>query len=238
MTTILVTGANRGIGLEHARQALAAGDSVIATCRKPAEAGELAELADRYGAQLRIEELDVTNPESVSALVGRLHGSAIDVLINNAGTAGQKGWSPDEDKQSIGSIDYEEWRWILDVNLLGVMRVTEALTDNVAASTRKQIVMVSSGLASIKQNTMGGSHLYRTSKAALNMLAKGVAIDLSGRGITTVALSPGWTQTDMGGPEAHWTAAESVAKQRAVIAGLSEADNGKFYELEGSEVPW
>ncbi len=238
MPTILVTGANRGIGLEHTRQALAAGDSVIATCRKPEAATELASLKDEYGDALRIEELDVTSGESACALVGRLDGAAIDILINNAGTAGEKSWNPQDDKQSIGSIDYDQWRWIMEVNLLGAMRMTEALAENVAASERKLVAMISSGLASIEHNTMGGSHLYRTSKAALNMLAKGVAIDLAGRGVTTIALSPGWTQTDMGGPDAHHTTEESVTKQREVIARLTPADNGKFYDLMGAEVPW
>ncbi|XUU59949.1 SDR family oxidoreductase [Erythrobacter sp. HA6-11] len=238
MTTILITGANRGIGLEHTKQALEAGETVIATCRKPGEATELASLAEKHGTNLKIEELDVTCGEFVCSLVGRLDGVAIDVLINNAGTAGDKSWDPSADRQSLGSIDYEQWRWILDVNLLGAMRVTEALYGNVAASDKKQIIMISSGLASIAHNTMGGSHLYRTSKAALNMLAKGVANDLADRGITTISLSPGWTKTDMGGDAAHWTVKESVRQQRQVIAGLSFADNGKFYELQGEEVPW
>ena len=238
MATILITGANRGIGLEHARQALEAGETVIGTCRKPAEAGELAALSEKYGSSLRIEELDVSDDVSVSALVGRLQGTPIDILINNAGTAGDKSWSPDADKQSLGSIDYEQWRWILEVNLLGAMRVTEALMDNVATSELKQIVMISSDLASIARNTIGGSHLYRTSKAALNMLAKGVAADLADKDVIVVALSPGWTQTDMGGPQAIWTTSQSVSKQREVIAGLTFSDSGKFYELQGSQVPW
>lgn len=238
MTTILITGANRGIGLEHARQALVSGETVIATCRHPASATKLAALEGQFGDQLRIEELDVTSGASACALVGRLDGKPINILINNAGTAGEKSWDPDADKQSLGTIDYEQWRWILEVNLLGAMRVTEALADNLASSEKKQIIMISSGLGSIAHNTMGGSHLYRTSKAALNMLAKGIAIDLADRGVTTIALSPGWTKTDMGGDQAHWTVEESVSKQRQVIAGLSPADNGKFYELQGEEVPW
>ena len=238
MATLLITGANRGIGLEHTRQALAAGETVIATCRHPAGAKDLRALEDDYPKALRIEELDVASGESVCALVGRLEGVPIDILINNAGTAGDKSWDPSANKQSLGSIDYEQWRWIMEVNLLGAMRVTEALVDNVAASEKKQIIMISSGLASIAHNTMGGSHLYRTSKAALNMLAKGIAVDLADRDITVIALSPGWTKTDMGGQDAHWTVDESVRMQRRVVAGLNLSDSGKFYELQGEEVPW
>lgn len=238
MPTILITGANRGIGLEHTRQALAAGENVIATCRKPAEASELAALAEQYRSRLQIEELDVTAANSVSALAARLDGTAIDILINNAGTAGDKSWNPSADKQSFGSIDYDQWRWILDVNVLGVMRVTEALADNVAASDLKRIIMISSDLASIARNTMGGSHLYRTSKAALNMLTKGIAVDLADKNVAVLALSPGWTQTDMGGPQAIWTVEQSVSKQREVIAGITLENSGTFYELQGLQVPW
>ncbi|WP_394727572.1 SDR family oxidoreductase [Altererythrobacter sp. GH1-8] len=238
MATILITGANRGIGLEHTRQALATGDTVIATCRHPESAAELADLADKYGDNLRIEEFDVTSGESACALVGRLDGTPIDVLINNAGYQGPGTWNVEANFQALGSIDYDIWRDILEINLLGAMRATEALKDNVAASDRKVIIMMSSDLASIGRNTIGTTHSYRTSKAALNMLAKGLAVDLEKEGVTVVALSPGWTQTDMGGPKAIWTVEESVTNQRKVIAGLGLEDSGKFYNLQGEELPW
>lgn len=238
MATLLITGANRGIGLEHTRQALEAGDTVIATCRNPANATELAALGGQFPEALRIEEFDVTSGESACALVGRLDGIAIDFLINNAGYQGPGSWNVDANFQALGTIDYDIWRDILEINLLGAMRTTEALKDHVAASDRKVIIMMTSDLASIGGNTIGTTHPYRTSKAALNMLAKGLAVDLKEQGVTVVALSPGWTQTDMGGPKARWTVGESVAKQREVIAGLTLKDSGKFYNLEGAELAW
>lgn len=238
MTTLLITGANRGIGLEHVKQALAAGETVIATCRHPASAKELIALESQSSDRLRIEELDVTDGESACALVGRLDGLPIDILINNAGYQGPGSWNVEANFQALGTIDYEIWREILEINLLGAMRVTEALKDNVAASARRIIVMTSSDLASIARNTMGTTHPYRTSKAALNMLAAGLAVDMKDDGVTVIALSPGWTQTDMGGPQARWTVQESVSRQRKVIAGLGAEDSGRFYNLEGEELPW
>ena len=234
--TVVVTGGYSGIGLETTRALEAAGARVIVTVRSPEKAQDALS-----GLTVETVALDLSEPESIETgarALRDLTADGIDILINNAGTAGEKSWNPQDDKQSIGSIDYNQWRWIMEVNLLGAMRMTEALAENVAASERKLVAMISSGLASIEHNTMGGSHLYRTSKAALNMLAKGVAIDLAGRGVTTIALSPGWTQTDMGGPDAHHTTEESVTKQREVIARLTPADNGKFYDLMGAEVPW
>lgn len=238
MPTILITGANRGIGLEHTRQALEAGETVIATCRNPDAADELNALAAKFGDLLRIEQLDVTSGESACALVGRLDGVPIDILINNAGYQGPGTWNVEANFQALGSIDYDIWRDILDINLLGAMRVTEALRGNVAASEKKLIIMMSSDLASIARNGMGTTHPYRTSKTALNMLAKGLAVDMKDEGVTVVALSPGWTQTDMGGPKAIWTVEQSVSGQRKVIAGLGSEDSGKFYNLEGAELPW
>lgn len=235
---VLVTGANRGIGLEHVRQALANGEHVIAACRNPDGAADLKELGSQYPGQLQIEQLDVASPGSIAAMAARQEGKPIDILINNAGLAGRGSWIPDDKDQLLETMDYGLWEEILQVNLFGPARVSAALLPNLRKGARKLIVMITSDLASIAGNTMGGSHAYRTSKVALNMLANGLASDLSGEGFTVIPLSPGWTKTDMGGESAIYTASQSVEGQRKVIGSISSADSGKFFNLEGREIDW
>jgi NAD(P)-dependent dehydrogenase (short-subunit alcohol dehydrogenase family) len=192
----LITGANRGLGLEFARQYLANGWQVYAACRDPESASELRRLADGSGQKLLIIGLDVTDPLSIKAAAAELAGRAIEVLLNNAGVGGVRG-------QTIGNIDYKAWAKVLDVNTLGPMRVAEAFVDNVARSERKLIVTIISGMGSIADNTSGGAFAYRSSKAAVNMVMRSLAIDLAPRGITCVVVNPGWVQTDMGGSPRH-----------------------------------
>ncbi|MBI1682993.1 SDR family oxidoreductase [Caulobacter hibisci] len=238
MTTVLITGANRGIGLEHVRQYAAAGTEVIATCRDPAAATELQAIADAHPGKVRIEALSVNDPASVAAFGERLKGVAIDVLINNAGTYGPIPLPEGMAHQTLTGMDYEIWADILATNVVSPFRVTAALIDNVKAGQAKTIVMMSSGLASIAGNLHGGSHAYRSSKAALNMLAMGLSIDLKADGVTVIAMAPGWTRTALGGPDAPYSVEESVVGQQKVIAGLSLADSGKFIDLAGAEVAW
>ena len=214
MTTILITGANRGIGLEHTKQALAAGESVIATCRDVGDATALQELANAYPGQLQIEECEVTSQTSVDALAGRLSGQPIDILINNAGYFGKSAWSAEDPAEALAAMDYDYWREVIEINLFGPCRVTAALLPNVRLGERKLVIMMTSDLASIEGNTMGGSHPYRTSKTALNMLSKGLALELAAQGITVIPLTPGWTKTDLGGANAFWEVDESVKRQR------------------------
>jgi NAD(P)-dependent dehydrogenase (short-subunit alcohol dehydrogenase family) len=175
--------------------------------------------------------LDVTDSTSVKAAAAELEGRAIDVLINNAGVGGPRG-------QSIGNIDYETWARVLDVNTLGPMRVAEAFVDNVALSERKLIVTITSGMGSIADNTSGGAFAYRSSKAAVNMVMRSLAIDLAPRGITSVVVNPGWVLTDMGGPHATLMTAESVTMLRRLIETLEPAQSGKFFNYDGREYAW
>jgi len=238
MTTVLITGANRGIGLEHVRQYAAAGADVIATCRDPGAAAELQAIAAAHPGKVRIEALSVNDAASVSALAERLKGVAIDVLINNAGTYGPIPLPDGMAHQTLSGMDYDIWADILATNVVSPFRITAALIDNLKAGETKTIVMMSSGLASIGTNIYGGSHAYRSSKAALNMLAKGLAVELKGDGVTVIAMAPGWTRTALGGPDAPYSVEESVAGQQKVIAGLSLDDTGKFLDLAGAEVAW
>jgi NAD(P)-dependent dehydrogenase (short-subunit alcohol dehydrogenase family) len=231
MPSTLITGANRGLGLEFARQYSADGWQVYAASRDPSPASELRQMADASGHKLRTIALDVTDLTSVKAAAAELEGIAIDVLLNNAGVGGPRG-------QSIGNIDYETWARVLDVNTLGPMRVAEVFVDNVAQSERKLIVTITSGMGSIADNTSGGAFAYRSSKAAVNMVMRSLAIDLAPRGITCVVINPGWVQTDMGGSHATLTPAAAITRLRRLIETLGPAQSGKFFNYDGREYAW
>jgi NAD(P)-dependent dehydrogenase (short-subunit alcohol dehydrogenase family) len=231
MPSALITGANRGLGFEFARQYLADGWQVYAACRDPNSASKLSRLADASGHKLRILPMDVTDSASVKVAAAELDGQAIDLLLNNAGVGGARG-------QTIGNIDYEAWAKVLDVNTMGPMRVSEAFVNNVARSERKLIITLTSGMGSLADNTSGGSIAYRSSKAAVNMVMRSLAIDLAPRGITCVVINPGWVQTDMGGPHATITPAESVTMLRRLIETVGPAQSGKFFNYNGREYAW
>ena len=188
-------------------------------------------MADTSDHQLRIMPLDVTDSATIKAAAIELDGQAIDLLLNNAGVMGPRG-------QTIGNIDYDAWAKVLDANTVGPMRVAEAFVDNVASSDRKLIVTLTSGMGSLADNTSGGSIAYRSSKAAVNMVMRSLAIDLAPRGITCVVVNPGWVQTEMGGPHARISPAESVTKLRHLIDTLGPTQSGKFFNYDGREYPW
>ena len=231
MPSTLITGANRGLGLEFARQYLANGWRVYGACRNPSSASELSRLADTCDHKIRVIGLDVTDLASVKSAAARLDGQAIDLLLNNAGVGGPRG-------QTIGNIDYVAWEKVLDVNTMGPMRISEAFVDHVARSKRKLIVTLTSGMGSIADNTSGGSIAYRSSKAAVNMVMRSLATDLAPRDITCVVVNPGWVLTDMGGPHAKMTPAESVKKLRDLIETLGPTQSGKFFNHNGREYAW
>lgn len=227
MTTVLITGANRGLGLEFARQYAADGWRVIATCRDPAGARELAGL----GGAVNIHALDVTDHARIHALAKTLKRDAIDVLINGAGVYGPR-------PVPLGGVDYAAWGEVLRVNAMAPLTVSESFDDHVARSDLKRIVTITSRMGSIADNDSGGSYIYRSSKAAVNAVMKSLAGDLKSKGITVAVVHPGWVRTDMGGPEATIDVTKSVTGMRAVIAGLKESDSGRFFNYEGTEIPW
>ena len=231
MPSTLISGANRGIGLEFARQYLADKWQVYASCRDPSSASELRRMEDGSRGKLQVLSMDVGDLASVKAAALELQGKPIDLILNNAGIGGPRG-------QTIGNIDYETWRHVLDVNTLGPMRVAEAFVDNVAQSERKLIVTITSGMGSIGDNASGGAFAYRSSKAAVNMVMRSLAIDLAPRGITCVVMNPGWVQTDMGGQHARLTAPESVSAMRRLIDKLGPGQSGKFFNWDGREYAW
>lgn len=231
MPSILVTGANRGLGLEWCRQYAAQGWRVYATCRHPKAAEDLLDLAKGH-AQLSVHRLDVSDADAIHALRAELMEAPIDVLVNNAGVYLEK-YAPD------GAIRYDEWLYTLAVNTLGAVRVSEALTRNVARSERRLIVAISSHMGSIADISTPGSYYYRSSKAALNAAMKGLALAYRPMGIGVLILHPGWVKTRMGGwDEAPLTPELSVAGMRRLVEGFAPEMNGRFFRYDGRELPW
>lgn len=226
MNTLLVTGANRGLGLEFVRSYAAEGWRVHACCRFPDKAKALAKIP----GDVAVHRLDVTDGLRVASLARELADEPIDILINNAGVL--------HSRSDFGEVDFDDWVEELKVNTVAPARMVERFVELVAASERKLIVNISSGMGSITGTTSSDAMVYRSSKAGLNMVVKCLSVALAERGITVVALSPGWVNTDMGGANADLTPAESIAKMRRVIDGLTPADNGRFLNHEGEERPW
>lgn len=236
MPTILLTGANRGLGLEFARRYLAEGWTVHACCRDPATATELRALAPADG-RLHLHALDVADFAATAVLAAALAGRPIDVLLANAGLFGPKHGADGDWRQVFGHIDYRVWDEIFRVNTQAPLRLAEAFVEHVAASTERKIVAISSSLGAVAE-TRGGLYAYRSTKAALNMAMASLAKDLAPRGISVGLYCPGWVQTEMGGPEAPLTPAASIAGLRQRIAELGPATSGEFRRFDGSPLPW
>ncbi len=228
--TVLITGANRGIGLALARGYLAEGWRVHACCRHPDKAEDLATLRADAGDRLAVHRLDVTAGLNVDSLARELAGEAIDLLINNAGLSGPR--------SGFGETDYDAWQPVFAVNTFAPLQLAERFVEQVARSERKLIVSISSKMGSIAATVKGDSIIYRASKAALNQVSKCLAMALGPRGITVILFHPGWVSTDMGGSEAPVTPEDSAAGIRTVIAGVTTADNGRFFNYDGEELPW
>ncbi len=221
--TILIAGANRGLGLEFARQYAAAGDHVIATCRRPAEASELRRLG------VTIEALDTSTASSIEALARKLEGESIDVLVCNAGVYGPR-------SEHLTDMPTEDFDLVMRTNVLGPLRLTLGFADGVARA-RGVMAFLSSRMGSIGTMSSSSGIAYRASKAALNAVVKAASLELGKRGVRVLALHPGWVRTDMGGPQATLTPEESVAGMREVIANAS-ALHGGFYDNTGAAIPW
>ncbi|MFN4284177.1 MAG: SDR family oxidoreductase [Alphaproteobacteria bacterium] len=226
MPTVLVTGANRGLGLEFARQYAADGWRVVATCRDPASASDLKAVAG-----VEIHALDVRDIAAGRALAETLAGTPVDLLLNNAGVYGPRG-------QALGNLDAEDWIEVLRVNTVAPLKLAEAFLPHLKAGRGKQAAFVTSLMGSIADNGSGRFYAYRSSKAALNMAVKSFALDTAADGLTAILLHPGWVQTDMGGPDAPVTPKESVSGMRKVLAGATRKDSGDFFGYDGRRLPW
>ncbi|MFT6093481.1 MAG: NAD(P)-dependent dehydrogenase (short-subunit alcohol dehydrogenase family) [Pseudohongiellaceae bacterium] len=229
MATVLITGTNRGIGLEFVEQFLAQGDKVIASCRNPADQGALQTLA-MNNSSLQLVELDVSSQVSMEALPDRLAGAQIDVFVNNAGIYGPR--------VGFGELEAGPWAEVFQVNCAAPIILTQLLMENFAKGGDKKLVYLTSKMGSIGDNQGGGSHIYRSSKAALNAAVKSLAIDLSDKGFSVALLHPGWVRTDMGGPNGLIDTKTSVTGLMEVIAGLKPASSGCFLNYDGNVIPW
>ncbi|SJZ36854.1 Short-chain dehydrogenase [Enhydrobacter aerosaccus] len=226
MSTVLITGAARGLGLDFTKQYAAKGWKVLACARKPDALKGIAGDVHHY-------PLEVTDYGAVKALAAKLADEPIDVLICNAGVGGEGG----ADAQTLGTLRPDVWRTVFEVNTLAPLMMAEAFADHVARSSQRKLIAISSTLGSIANNT-GGRYFYRASKTALNMEWSCLAKDLESKGVICVALHPGWVQTDMGGPTATLTIEQSVPAMVKVIDGLKPSDNGRFLQYDGAELPW
>jgi NAD(P)-dependent dehydrogenase (short-subunit alcohol dehydrogenase family) len=233
--TVLVTGANRGIGLEFVRRYTARGWRVIATARRPAEAGALRTLADASDGRVVIEPLDVTDLAAIDALAARYAGQPIDILLNNAGVGGGG------DNQVFGRLNYPVLDEVMAVNARGPIKMCEAFLPHVAASTQKKLITVSSSQGSIGSVKMPMLYFYRASKAAVNMLMANLALQVKGRGIIVGLVTPGATDTDFmkGLPKKMLRPVEdAVSGMLRDIDAFTLARTGQFLDTSGEPLPW
>ena len=225
---VVVTGANRGLGLEFCQQYLDEGYKVYACCRSPESAQELLKLKQFAGEQLETVPLDVTNPAQITNLKYTLHDQKIDLLINNAGVYGER--------LPFGKVNEQEWTQVLRVNTVAPLMVVQELVDLMAADGK--ILLMTSKMGSMGDNTSGGSYIYRSSKAALNAVGKSLAHDLAGKGIAVAVCHPGWVQTDMGGPHGLINTETSITGLRGVMDRLTLDNSGEFFNYDGRVIPW
>jgi NAD(P)-dependent dehydrogenase (short-subunit alcohol dehydrogenase family) len=230
MKTVLITGANRGIGFEHARAFIARAIHVYAAVRLPNDADELQALAKANPGLITVLTYDAANPDSAAQLKTAVGNAPIDLLLANAGVMGGS-------KQSFGAVDVEDVLQLVRINSLAPLKLAESLADNIARSDRKLIAFQSSLMGSISDSS-GGYYAYRVSKAALNMVAKGVSNDLKSRGVIVITMHPGWVKTRMGGAGAPLTVEQSVAGQQRLFDSLSMKNTGHFFNYDGKELPW
>ena len=226
MSTVLITGAARGLGLDFTRQYAAKGWKVLACARRP-------EVLKGIAGDIHPHKLEVTDYQAVGALASTLAGEAIDVLICNAGIGGVEGRSAGV----LGQVEPAVWREIFEVNALAPLMMAQAFVGHVARSQQRKLIAISSRLGSISQNN-GARYAYRASKTALNMEWKSLSLDTADRKLICVVLHPGWVQTDMGGSAAPLTIDQSVPAMVKVIAGLKPSDNGRFLNYDGTEISW
>lgn len=232
MKTTLITGANRGIGLEFSRQLAEDGWCVLACSRDLEKSDALNKLAAEYPERITLYALDVTDHGQIEKLSQTLANKPIDLLINNAGVF------PDINDRSFGQTDYDSWAHAFLVNTMAPLKMAEEFIDQVTQSSRKTIVTITSKMGSVADNGRGGSYIYRSSKSAVNMVIKSIAIDLKSNDIISVLLHPGWVRTDMGGPSGLISVEQSVSGMLSVIREVTSADSGKFIAYDGQIIPW
>lgn len=231
MSTIMIVGATRGIGLELTKQYSNEGNQVIACARDTGNSSLLDEVASASD-NIKIEQLDIADPVSIESASSRIGEGAIDSVIIVAGWVGGM-----PDNQTIDNINIDEWHNTLNINTIGPLLVAKAFKSNMAASGKGNFMILSSQLAASTW-PMGGMYIYSTTKAAVSKVGQILALDWAEDPIIVSVMHPGWVQTDMGGPTAEITAEESASGIRNVISGLTKEDSGNFYKWNGDIHPW
>ena len=230
MINVLITGANRGLGLGFVKKYLEKNANVLCTTRDISGSKELLECKERYPNNIEIFELDLLKENGAKTLANQLNGMPIDILINNAGVGSSN--------QHFEAVSSKPWLEVLKVNLIAPLIITQSLFENVKKSSAKKIYFLSSQLGSIGDNTSGGMYIYRSSKTGLNQVVKSLSVDLKPKGITVVSLHPGWVKTDMGGPNAPVSIDKSIEGMIKVIERTDINDTGRFLNYDGTELPW
>jgi len=230
MANILITGANRGIGLEMTRHYAGDGDRVFACCRAPGKADALNELAKSSGGRITLHAMDVSDTNSIAAAAKDVGDTPIDILINNAGIIGGK-------NQSLENMDFQGWIDAFTVMTVGPFRVVQAFLENLLASKSPKIMTVTSQLGASTW-PLGGSYAYGSAKAGVNRVMRSLAIDLEDKNVIVAMIHPGWVKTDMGGQNADITPVESASGIRKVIGSLTQAQSGSFFKWNGEIHPW
>ena len=236
MERILITGANRGIGLEMVCQYLQRDDAqVFATCRNPQSAVALNQLVEANGDHAQVIQLDVADQASIDASVQAVSAqvNGLDVLINNAGI------NPGTDRErTFGKLDAEAMLHVLHVNSVAPIMVAQAYAGLLRAGNNSRLVNVSSGAGSLERQANGCGYTYNASKSALNMFTRCLAGTFASDNITVITLNPGWVKTDMGGPNANLEPEQSISGITKLVDGLTMADNGQFFNWDGERLPW
>ena len=231
MKKILVTGANRGLGLGLVKKFLKNNEKVICTTRNISKSKELILCKEKYNDNLEICELDLLDIESPNILSNFLGNEPIDLFINNAGVIGHLA-------QHFKSVSSNNWLDVLKVNLIAPLLITQSIIKNIEKSSERKIYFISSKVGSIEDNKSGGMYIYRSSKTALNQVVKSLSIDLKPLGISVISLHPGWVRTEMGGPNALISVEESVNGMVDVISNTSIINSGQFINYDGTRLPW
>ena len=228
MSTVLITGANRGLGYEFVKQYSENGFEVLACCRNKNNAKELEELAENSN-KIKVYELDVGNVKAIKSLSQQLKNEKIDVLINNAGIYRSS---------TVGNINYDEWVESFKVNTIAPYQIVENFLNQIKNSDLKKVVSITSKMGSIDDNNSGGSYIYRSSKTALNSMMRSLTHDLKNQGVATLTLHPGWVRTDMGGPGGWIDSFESVQGMIKQIDKLTIDDSGNYLDYAGKSINW
>ena len=244
MPTTLITGANRGIGLELVRQYAADGWRVIACCRSATI--DLQEIENNANGAVSIHALDVVDHGAIDQLAAELQGTSIDVLLNNAGRYGRIALAEGGiEDQAFGNSNYADWELTMRVNLFGPMKMAEAFIEHIGAGDQKKIVTITSFLGSSTLNTRqasgafaGGMYAYRTSKTAVNIMTRSMAADLEDRGVIALAIHPGWVKTDMGSQAGAVEIPDSIAGMKDVISDFKAPRTGEFINYDNSPIQW